>query len=120
MPLLPALPDLVLRQRCGVIEFPVHHMRGGTSTGLVLHASSVPADLALREELLRHLMGTPQSGPLPGNRQLTGLGRGAPTSNKVFLVDVERHEGQPRLVSTLAQLAGGHGDIDWSVNCGNM
>ena len=120
MPLLPALPDLVPRQRCGVIEFPVHHMRGGTSTGVVLHAASVPADLALREELLRHLMGTPQSGQLPGNRQLTGLGRGAPTSNKVFLVDVERHEGQPRLVSTLAQLAGGHADIDWSVNCGNM
>ena len=120
MPLLPALPDLVLRQRCGVIEFPVHHMRGGTSTGLVLHAACVPPDLALREELLRHLMGTPQSGPLPGNRQITGLGRGAPTSNKVFLAEVERHAGRPRLVSTLAQLAGEHAHIDWSVNCGNM
>ncbi|MGK5048738.1 PrpF domain-containing protein [Janthinobacterium sp. GB4P2] len=120
MSLLPALPDHVPRQRCGVIEFPVHHMRGGTSTGLVLHASCVPADPALREELLRHLMGVPQSGQLPGNRQITGLGRGAPTSNKVFLVEVEQHAGQPRLVSTLAQLAGEHGDIDWSVNCGNM
>ncbi|WP_219115939.1 PrpF domain-containing protein [Janthinobacterium sp. UMAB-56] len=120
MPLLPALPDLVPRQRCGVIEFPVHHMRGGTSTGLVLHAASVPADPALRDELLRHLMGVPQSGQLPGNRQVTGLGRGAPTSNKVFLVEVEQHAGSPRLVSTLAQLAGEHGDIDWSVNCGNM
>lgn len=120
MSLLPALPDLVPRQRCGVIEFPVHHMRGGTSTGLVLHASSVPADLALREELLRHLMGVPQSGRQAGNRQITGLGRGAPTSNKVFLAEVERHAGQPRLVSTLAQLAGEHGNIDWNVNCGNM
>ena len=119
-PLLPALPDLVLRQRCGVIEFPVHHMRGGTSTGLVLHAAAVPPDPALREELLRHLMGVPQSGRLPGNRQITGLGRGAPTSNKVFLAEAEQHAGQPRLVSTLAQLAGEHGDIDWSVNCGNM
>jgi 2-methylaconitate cis-trans-isomerase PrpF len=120
MPLLPALPDLIPRQRCGVIEFPVHHMRGGTSTGLVLHAACVPADLALREELLRHLMGVPQSGRQPGNRQITGLGRGSPTSNKVFLAEVEQHAGQPRLVSTLAQLAGEHGDIDWSVNCGNM
>ena len=119
-PLLPALPDLVLRQRCGVIEFPVHHMRGGTSTGLVLHAAAVPPDPALREELLRHLMGVPQSGRLPGNRQITGLGRGAPTSNKVCLAEAEQHAGQPRLVSTLAQLAGEHGDIDWSVNCGNM
>ena len=49
-PLLPALPDLVLRQRCGVIEFPVHHMRGGTSTGLVLHAAAVPPDPTLRVE----------------------------------------------------------------------
>jgi 4-oxalomesaconate tautomerase len=120
MPLLPALPDLVPRQRCGVIEFPVHHMRGGTSTGLVLHASSVPTEQTLREQLLRHLMGVPQSGRLPGNRQITGLGRGAPTSNKVFLVEVEQHAGQPRLVSTLAQLSGEHGDIDWNVNCGNM
>jgi len=119
-PLLPALPDLVPRQRCGVIEFPVHHMRGGTSTGLVLHAACVPAEQTLREELLRHLMGVPQSGRQPGNRQITGLGRGAPTSNKVFLAEVEQHAGQPRLVSTLAQLAGEHGDIDWSVNCGNM
>lgn len=119
-PLLPALPDLVPRQRCGVVEFPVHHMRGGTSTGLVLHAASVPADQALREELLRHLMGVPQCGDLPGNRQVTGLGRGAPTSNKVFLAEVEQHAGQPRLVSTLAQLASGHAAIDWSVNCGNM
>lgn len=119
-PLLPALPDFLPRLRCGVIEFPVHHMRGGTSTGLVLHAASVPADLALREELLRHLMGAPLSGQLPGNRQITGLGRGAPTSNKVFLVEVEQHAGQPRLVSTLAQLAGGHAGIDWGVNCGNM
>lgn len=120
MPLLPALPDLVPRQRCGVIEFPVHHMRGGTSTGLVLHASCVPTEQTLREQLLRHLMGVPHSGRLPGNRQITGLGRGAPTSNKVFLVELEQHAGQPRLVSTLAQLSGEHGDIDWSVNCGNM
>lgn len=122
MPLLPALPDLVPRVRCGVPEYPLHHLRGGTSTGLVLHAASVPAEPPLRDELLQHLMGVPLDGeaPLPGNRQVTGLGRGTPTSNKVFLVDVEQHEGQARLVSTLAQLAGGHGLIDWSVNCGNM
>ncbi len=28
--------------------------------------------------------------------------------------------GQPQIVSTLAQLAGGKSQIDWSVNCGNM
>ncbi|WP_254926657.1 PrpF domain-containing protein [Janthinobacterium sp. PC23-8] len=119
-PMLPALPDFLPRPRFGVIEYPVHHLRGGTSTGLVLHARSVPEDPLLRDELLRHLMGVPQLGRQSGNRQVTGLGRGTPTSNKVFLVDVEQHEGRPRLVSTLAQLASDHGEIDWSVNCGNM
>lgn len=122
MPLYPALPDFHPRVRCGVLEYPLHHLRGGTSTGLVLHASSVPPEPQLRDELLQHLMGVPLTGEAaqPGNRQVTGLGRGTPTSNKVFLADVEQHQGQPRLVSTLAQLAGAHGLIDWSVNCGNM
>jgi 4-oxalomesaconate tautomerase len=104
----------------GVVEFPVHHMRGGTSTGLVIHESMAPAEVSLREELLRHLMGVPLQGRHQGNRQITGLGRGPATSNKVFLVATENGEGRTRLVSTLAQLAADHAAIDWSVNCGNM
>jgi 2-methylaconitate cis-trans-isomerase PrpF len=108
------------RLRHGVVEFPVHHMRGGTSTGLVIWDRLAPQDTALREELLRHLMGVPLTGTKTGNRQITGLGRGAPTSNKVFFADIERDDGTPRLVSTLAQLASDKAAIDWSVNCGNM
>jgi 4-oxalomesaconate tautomerase len=101
-------------------EYPVHYMRGGTSTGLVLWEPFVPAAEPVREELLRHLLGTPQAGTLVGNRQLTGLGRGPATSNKVFLVRREEAAGELRLVSTLAQLASDHARIDWGVNCGNM
>lgn len=108
------------RLRDGLIEFPVHHVRGGTSTGLVIWEPFAPADPALREELLRHLMGVPLSGSQPGNRQITGLGRGAPTSNKVFFVDWELDRDGERLISTLAQLAGDHAAVDWSVNCGNL
>lgn len=108
------------RLRDGLIEFPVHHVRGGTSTGLVLWEPFAPREPELREELLRHLMGVPLSGTHPGNRQITGLGRSAPTSNKVFFADWETHAGAGRLVSTLAQLAGDHAAIDWSVNCGNL
>lgn len=117
-----ALPlDLRPRLVSGTVEFPVHHMRGGTSTGLVLWDRIAPQDLALREELLRHLMGVPLAGRIPGHRQVTGLGRGSATSNKVFFADVESSTPtEPRLVSTLAQLAGDHSSIDWSVNCGNM
>jgi 2-methylaconitate cis-trans-isomerase PrpF len=115
----PALPDLAPHRRNGTIAFPVHHMRGGTSTGLVIAERFAPAERALREELLRHLMGLPLAGTRRGNRQITGLGRGAPTSNKVFFADLEP-DGTPRLVSTLAQLAADTAAVDWSVNCGNM
>ncbi len=123
MPLerLPALPELAPRWRGGTIEFPLHHMRGGTSTGLVIWERYAPADRTLREELLRHLMGLPLAGERRGNRQITGLGRGLPTSNKVFFADLEPDSaGRARLVSTLAQLAAEKAAIDWSVNCGNM
>jgi 2-methylaconitate cis-trans-isomerase PrpF len=110
------------RLRNGVLEFPVHHLRGGTSTGLVLWERWAPPSLpqSLREELLRHLMGVPLAGHHDGNRQITGLGRGSPTSNKVFFAAIERVDGATAIVSTLAQLAHNHGAIDWSVNCGNM
>ena len=63
-------------------------MRGGTSTGLIIWDRIVPKQLALREELLRHLMGLPLQGNLPDTKQITGLGRGYPTSNKVFFADM--------------------------------
>jgi 2-methylaconitate cis-trans-isomerase PrpF len=117
----PARPDLKVQRRNGVVEFPVHHVRGGTSTGLVIWDRLAPQDVALREELLRHLMGVPMSGVRAGNKQLTGLGRIVPTGNKVFFADMETDRaGAPRLVSTLAQLAADKAAIDWSVNCGNM
>ena len=116
----PALPELKLRVRNGVVEFPVHHVRGGTSTGLVIFDRLAPSDLALKEELLRHLMGLPLTGTRPGNKQITGLGRIVPTGNKVFFAEIESANGKPRLVSTLAQLASDKSAIDWSVNCGNM
>ena len=116
----PARPEMSVRLRQGYVEFPVHHVRGGTSTGLVLWDRLAPGDIGLREELLRHLMGVPLTGLRPGNKQLTGLGRIVPTGNKVFFAEIETSEGRPILVSTLAQLASDKSAIDWSVNCGNM
>jgi len=105
--------------RNGVLHVPVHHMRGGTSTGIVLYRPSLPEDPALIEEIVRHVMGVPLSGTRKGNRQTTGLGRGLTTSNKVFLVD--HADGiDADFTSTLLQLAADTAAIDWSVNCGNM
>ncbi|WP_110948354.1 PrpF domain-containing protein [Pseudomonas bohemica] len=108
------------RMHAGVMELPVHYMRGGTSTGVVIWESLLPRDESLRAELLRHLMGVPLAESQQGNRQITGLGRGPATSNKVFLARIEYTPSGPQIVSTLAQLASDHSDIDWSVNCGNM
>jgi hypothetical protein len=103
------------------VWFPVHHVRGGTSTGLIIDDAAAPADRLLREELLRHLMGVPLEGTSRGNSQITGLGRGIPTSNKVFFARVlSGPDEAPRLASTLAQLAADTAGVDWSVNCGNM
>ncbi|MGQ7791067.1 PrpF domain-containing protein [Faunimonas sp. B44] len=109
------------RLRNGFLEFPIYHMRGGTSSGIVVWARLFPEDVALREELIRHIMGVPIEGTVANNKQITGLGRGIPKSNKVFLADIEADDcGRARIVSTLAQLAAEKSAIDWSVNCGNM
>ena len=108
------------RLHAGSIEFPVHHVRGGTSTGLVIAERWAPHEQSLREELLRHLMGLPLEGTRPGNKQITGLGRIVPTGNKVFFARLETGKNRPRIVSTFAQLAADKAAIDWSVNCGNM
>lgn len=100
---------------------PVLHVRGGTSTGLIIAEEDAPTGLELREELLRRLMGVPLKGVKPGNTQVSGLGRIVPTSNKVFFARIERAQTtRPKIVSTLAQLAADTSEIDWSVNCGNM
>jgi len=105
----------------GFLEFPVYHVRGGTSTGIVLWDRVTPAETELKEELVRHIMGVPLEGTHANNRQITGLGRTIPTSNKVFFADLEYDDaGSPRIVSNFAQLANEKAAIDWSVNCGNM
>lgn len=115
----PDLDDFVPRIVGNVPQFPVYYMRGGTSTGIVLWHDHLPDDQALKEELIRAIMGVPACGESRGNKQTTGLGRGAPTSNKVFIVS--RPSGNDAdIASTLAQLATDKSAIDWSVNCGNM
>lgn len=105
--------------RNGVFHFPVSYMRGGTSTGVIIWGPHLAPFAEVREEIIRKVMGVPDQGELKGNRQITGLGRGPATSNKVFIV--EAADGvQADFNSTLAQLAAEKASIDWSVNCGNM
>jgi len=84
-----------------VLEIPVYHMRGGTSTGILLYEPHLPSDFALREELIRHIMGVPLIGEVNRNAQITGLGRGIPQSCKIFIVD-NSTRGDADIQSTLA------------------
>lgn len=94
-------------------------MRGGTSTGVIIWGPHLAPLADVKEEIIRKIMGVPDEGELKGNRQITGLGRGPATSNKVFII--EPADGtQADFNSTLAQLAAEKSAIDWSVNCGNM
>jgi len=115
----PELAGFVPRIVDSVLEIPVYHMRGGTSTGIVVWHEHLPPELGLREEAIRWLMGVPTAGDDRGNKQTTGLGRGLPTSNKVFIVD-HSSSSDADITSTLAQLAAETSAIDWRVNCGNM
>ena len=54
-----------IQNHLGIMEVPVHYMRGGTSTGVVIADHWVPQDESLRTELLLHLMGAPLSGHQP-------------------------------------------------------
>lgn len=115
----PSWLDSVPFLQDGVLQFPVSHMRGGTSTGVLLWGPHLAPFGALREEIIRKIMGVPEAGECKGNKQITGLGRGPATSNKVFII--EPGDGlRADFNSTLAQLAAEKAAIDWSVNCGNM
>lgn len=59
---------------------PAALMRGGTSKGLFLLASDLPADAAERDDLLLRLMGSPDPA------QIDGLGGAAPVTSKVAVV----------------------------------
>lgn len=55
-------------------------MRGGSSKGLVVLASDLPADRSTRDDLLLRLMGSPDP------RQVDGLGGAHPLTSKVAIV----------------------------------
>jgi 4-oxalomesaconate tautomerase len=116
-----ALPGLTAQPyfEHGVLHFPVSYMRGGTSTGVVLWGPHLAPFAHTRDEIIRKIMGVPDQGERKGNKQITGLGRGPATSNKVFIVDPADGVSAD-FHSTLAQLAAEKSAIDWSVNCGNM
>ena len=62
-------------------------MRGGTSKGAFFLASDLPADPAIRDDLLLRIMGSPDA------RQIDGIGGAHPLTSKVAIVSPSTAEG---------------------------
>ncbi|VCU71274.1 hypothetical protein PIGHUM_03355 [Pigmentiphaga humi] len=109
-----------IRSRHGVPEFPVHHVRGGTSTGLIVWDALAPSDPPLKEELLRLLLGTPKRRSAPGERPYTVPEHGLSAGNQVFFADVEPGPDGARLIAKLARVPRDTGDIEWGAEWGRL
>jgi methylitaconate Delta-isomerase len=88
-------------------------MRGGTSRGVFLHQTDLPADLARREKLIVGIYGSPDI------RQIDGLGGATPLTSKVAIVG---HSSRPDadVDFTFGQVAIDEPKVEFSGECGNM
>ncbi len=88
-------------------------MRGGTSKGPYFLADDLPADPALRDQVLLAVMGSPDV------RQVNGLGGADPLTSKVAIVSKSTRPGID-VDYLFAQVVIDRAFVDTSPNCGNM
>ncbi|WP_367326071.1 4-oxalomesaconate tautomerase [Streptomyces sp. HUAS ZL42] len=88
-------------------------MRGGTSKGAYFLADDLPAEPALRDELLLRIMGSPDE------RQIDGLGGAHPLTSKVAVVS---RSADPRadVDYLFLQVAVDRTEVSDRQNCGNI
>ncbi|GAA4024039.1 4-oxalomesaconate tautomerase [Streptomyces plumbiresistens] len=94
-------------------EVPCLLMRGGTSKGAYFLAGDLPAEPALRDELLLRIMGSPDE------RQIDGLGGAHPLTSKVAVVSPS---ADPRadVDYLFLQVAVDQPEVSDRQNCGNI
>lgn len=92
---------------------PAVLMRGGTSKGVFVRESDVPADRDERNRFVLALMGTPD--PM----QLDGLGGTHSSTSKVMLVKPSAHQGCD-VDYTFIQVGIDREIVDYAGNCGNL
>lgn len=89
--------------------------RGGTSKAVFFHSGDLPSDPQDRDQLLLHVMGSPD----PYGRQLDGLGGGLSSVSKaMWIARSKRNDAD--IDYTFAQVAIDRPVVDYSANCGNM
>jgi 4-oxalomesaconate tautomerase len=97
----------------GLIEIPSTLMRGGTSKGPFFLASDLPADIAVRDQVLLAALGSPDV------RQIDGVGGADPLTSKVGIVSRSTQDGID-LEFLFAQVSVAKALVDTTPNCGNM
>ncbi|MDD9925103.1 MAG: methylitaconate delta2-delta3-isomerase, partial [Rhodospirillaceae bacterium] len=93
-------------------------LRGGTSKGVYLRASDLPADPTLRENAILSIFGSPDK------RQIDGLGGADPLTSKVCIIgpppaDNPRAVGA-HLTYTFGQVEIDEPSVDFRSLCGNL
>lgn len=94
---------------------PAVFMRGGSSKGIVVRGSDLPADPAGRDRVLLAIMGSPD----PYGRQLNGMGGGLSSVSKVVIIDPPSRPDAD-VDYLFAQVAVDQALVDYGANCGNM
>lgn len=88
-------------------------MRGGTSKGAYFLAEDLPADPAVRDELLLRIMGSPDP------RQIDGLGGAHPLTSKVAVVSASAHPDAD-VDYLFLQVTVDNPEVTDRQNCGNV
>lgn len=94
-------------------RIPCVLMRGGTSRGPFFLTDDLPADPAVRDEVLLAAMGSPH------DYQVDGIGGANPLTSKVAMISKSRHPGAD-VDYLFAQVLVNEKLVDTKPNCGNM
>lgn len=94
-------------------RIPCVWMRGGTSKGAFFHAADLPADPAIREQVLLSVMGSPDG------RQIDGMGGADSLTSKVAVVKRSERSGVD-LDYLFVQVVVDEPKTSTLQNCGNM
>lgn len=104
------------RQIHGLRSFPAWFVRSGTSNGLVIEKSALPAQ-SQWPSVLPSAMGSPDPVHM---RQLDGMGSGVSSTSKIIVLEPSSAPESHDIDYTVVQAGVGDEVLDVAGNCGNM
>jgi len=93
-------------------SIPYMQLRGGSSKGIYFRAQDLPADAAMRDQVLLDIVGRDA-------RQIDGLGGAHPLTSKVGIVSLSSRPDTD-VDYLFAQVVVGENRVDTTPNCGNI